>query len=393
VVAGGNVEEFHSDHIVRSDLEYVHDPGQAWNALTVGAYTDLAVIDHGDYDDWRPVALPGDLSPYSTTSVSFSRTWPVKPDIVMEGGNVAHDGGSLFQAGLPSMSLVSTYHDFARGLLVPTWATSAAAAQVARLAARLQRGHPEFWPETIRGLIVSSARWTPRMKTHLPKDPRQSARENLVRRFGLGVPDEVRATMSAKDALTLVGQYTIHPFDDGRLREIHLHELPWPRDALASLGESPVTLRVTLSYFVEPNPGRRGWKLRHSYASHGLRFDVKGPLEPVEDFHARLNQMAYDESMGERPKAQGAGANWFLGSQVRHRGSLHTDIWSGTAIELAERGVLAVYPVSGWWKERKARDRSEVGSRYALIVSIEAPEAEVDIWTPVAQMVGVPIEV
>jgi hypothetical protein len=54
---------------------------------------------------------------------------------------------------------------------------------------------------------------------------------------------------------------------------------------------------------------------------------------------------------------------------------------------------MAIYPVSGWWKERPDRDRSEDGARYSLIISIETPGVEADIWTPVAAEVGVPIAV
>jgi hypothetical protein len=49
--------------------------------------------------------------------------------------------------------------------------------------------------------------------------------------------------------------------------------------------------------------------------------------------------------------------------------------------------------VSGWWKDQPKRDRSELGARYALIVSVETPGVETDIWTPVAQQVGVPVAV
>jgi hypothetical protein len=34
---------------------------------------------------------------------------------------------------------------------------------------------------------------------------------------------------------------------------MHLHRLPWPKEALQAVGDQDVTLRVTLSYFVEPN--------------------------------------------------------------------------------------------------------------------------------------------
>src|SRR3712207_7795828 len=40
----------------------------------------------------------------------------------------------------------------------------------------------------------------------------------------------------------------------------------------------------------------------------------------------------------------------------RSAGSIHADIWEGTAADLANRGAIAVYPVTGWWKENPTRD-------------------------------------
>jgi hypothetical protein len=50
-----------------------------------------------------------------------------------------------------------------------------------------------------------------------------------------------------------------------------------------------------------------------------------------------------------------------------------------------------VYPVSGWWKDQPSRDRSDLGARYTLLVSIETPRVDVDIYAPVAQQVGIPV--
>ena len=99
------------------------------------------------------------------------------------------------------------------------------------------------------------------MKNYLSGAQGKRARAVLVRRYGFGVPHLDRALRSANDSLTLVAQASLHPFSDGKMREMHFYQLPWPKDALQQLGETPVRLRVTLSYFVEPNPGRRGWKL------------------------------------------------------------------------------------------------------------------------------------
>jgi DNA invertase Pin-like site-specific DNA recombinase len=66
--------------------------------------------------------------------------------------------------------------------------------------------------------------------------------------------------------------------------------------------------------------------------------------------------------------------------------------WVGTAADLAERGWLGVYPISGWWKDQPKRDRSNIGAQYSLVVSIETDAEGVDIWTPVAQEIDVPVE-
>jgi len=72
---------------------------------------------------------------------------------------------------------------------------------------------------------------------------------------------------------------------------------------------------------------------------------------------------------------------------------LHSDIWTGSAAELASRGAIAVYPSAGWWKTRPALERYNQQVRYSLLVSISAPHIDVDLYTPIANQVGVPVVV
>jgi hypothetical protein len=392
VLSAGNVPEarLQADHLTASDLEPVQDPAHAWNALTVGACTERAVIEGGAYDGWAPVANSGDLSPWSATGVTMSSKWPNKPDVVFEGGNVGTDGQG-FDGGVADLCLLSTFYQPIQKLFVLTNATSAATAQVARMGAVISAEYATLWPETLRALIVHSAEWTPIMQAAIDGAGSRQAIAALLRRYGFGRPALSRALRSAADALTLISQSVIHPYREGKAREMHLHRLPWPKEALQALGDQDVTLRVTLSYFIEPNPARRGWRARHRYASHGLRFDVKTGEESLAEFRRRLNKQAVAED-GEQPTTSSDSAEWVLGDQLRHRGSLHGDIWHGSAAELADRGVIGIYPVSGWWKEQPKRDRSEFGARYALVVSIQTAAEGVDIWTPVAQQVGVPVQ-
>ena len=103
------------------------------------------------------------MSPYSTTSLTWQRTaWPLKPDVVFEGGNLVKD--QLAAYNYPSVSLLTTSHTPATRLFDLTRATSAASALAARMAAQISARYPVFWPETVRALMVHSAEWTDRMK-------------------------------------------------------------------------------------------------------------------------------------------------------------------------------------------------------------------------------------
>ena len=80
------------------------------------------------------------------------------------------------------------------------------------------------------------------------------------------------------------------------------------------------------------------------------------------------------------------------GARGCHLGSLHGDIWQGTAADMASRGVIAVYPTAGWWKTREALERHDKAARYFLAVSIRAPEVDVDLCTEVANRIAVGVD-
>ena len=393
VVSAGNVRApYEAGHLTRSDVEVVEEPAQAWNALSVGAFTNLSEIRQHDFANWTSLAPIGELSPFSRTSVGFRAQWPHKPEVVFEGGNAAVSPDRTTVDTPPDLQVLTARTPHLGGRLLTTVSgTSPATAQAAHLATRISSAYPHLWPETIRGLIVHSARWTDTMRAHF-NGANRTATVAKLRRYGWGVPDPARAMRSADDAVTLVAQQRIHPYHDGKMREMHLHDLPWPTDVLAELGHTEVQMRVALSYFIEPNPARRGWVQRFRYASHGLRFEVRRPTEGNDEFRKRINKLALAENE-RRPTSDSDADQWILGPRQRVRGSLHVDHWRGPAVELAARGAVAVYPVTGWWKERKKRDRSSEGVRYSLIVSIETPDTEVDVWTPVATLAGIPITI
>jgi Subtilase family len=396
IISAGNVAaaDLQADYRAACDVSAVEDPAHAYNALTVGAYTELVTPpDDPSFEGWSVLAEKGDISPHSRTSLVFEhRSWPIKPDICMEGGNVLHDGADGFDERHPILSVrtAASSGDLAIG---SANATSAATAQAARLAALAQARYPGFWPETIRGLLVHHAEWTPVMRGEIDAAVAKAEKLRMLRRYGWGVPSAEAVLSSTRTAVTLVTQDEFVPFtgDDFISRVFRLHQLPWPAEVLRDVAEGEVTLRVTLSYFIEPTASRRGWRRRYSYASHGLRFELKNPLETIDQFIRRVNHEAQQEE-DEAPRPTSGSDRWLVGPNQRNTGSLHQDIWQGTGAELAECGVLAVHPVGGWWKYNTRRDRMNLPVRYALTVSLRTREAGVDLWTPIATEIGLPLE-
>ena len=155
------------------------------------------------------------------------------------------------------------------------------------------------------------------------------------------------------------------------------------------MGETPVKLKITLSYFIEPGAGEIGWKDKYRYQSHGLRFDVNNVNESESDFRKRINIAAREEN--EDFRRNSGAERWGIGKDNRSNGSIHSDYMEMTAAELSECNHIAVYPVIGWWRERKHLGRVENRTRYALIISLETPAQDVELYTTVKNIIEVPI--
>lgn len=394
VSAGNVVPSSAGEYPSLNEDSLINDPAQALNALTIGAFTELDSINPARHPNSMPLAKKGGLSPYSTTGIGTEKQWANKPDVVFEGGNMGIGQQGLIEPD--TLKLLSVGHDPQKHLFSDNYATSAATALASNFAAQLYSEYPEYWPETIRGLIVHSADWTDEMK-HTNSFQNVESKLKLLRSFGYGSPDINKARYSASDRLTLIGERTIQPYimesdsNRAKINEFHLFELPWPKEALQSLFDEPLRVNITLSYFIEPNPGKKVYSQRYSYQSVGLRFKMSRPNERKEEFASRINKLARDDNY----ESSGKSENWVLGPETRDRGSIHRDWCNTTGPELAEKNFIAVFPIGGWWKTRKGLGRFNEQVRYSLIVSIESPEVDldVDLYTPVENLISVDIEV
>jgi len=406
-VSAGNVPDASDPDDVSDPDEFpIEDPSQAWNAITVGGFTEkVDIAEEEGLAGWKPVADVGERSPYSRISTDWGHAQtPIKPEIVFEAGNRAlSEAGRELLSGIDSLSLLTTARNFIEQPLATFWATSPATAQAAGMAGTIMARRPDLWPETIRALMVHSAEWTPAMREQLKACGKKKDRIALARHFGYGVPHLDRALASAQNDLALVAQTSIQPFKRERklnlagdqvlgapvFNEVHYYKLPWPRQALEDLFERDVRLKITLSYFIEPSPGRAAPVTPARYQSYGLRFELNRPLETEALFRQRINRLERGEE--KRPKAD-PDPRWTFGGQSVAAGSLHCDVWVGPASELATRDLIAIRPVSGWWRYRPQLGRYRTRARYALVVSITAEDADVELYTEIANLIGLGIE-
>lgn len=399
VASAGNLSPQHdgtADYLAKcddNDEAEIESPAQAWNTIAVGAMTEMSGF--GGPTHGATLAQIGDLAPMSRTA-SWTKTWPIKPDIVLEGGNWYDDGLSTTPNQHSDLMLVSTSRNYPARSFTHISDTSAATALAAREIAILRASYPDLWPETIRALYVGSARWTDQMWSHVaPADrKKKGAYDVMFTRYGYGQPNLERALSSASSAITLIVEDTIRPYENkgsGRkLNEMRLLELPWPTNVLRSLVGQNVSLRVALSTFIEPNPSEVARGRKNRYASHGLRFALKGADEGVDAFTQRVGRTAAEDQQDDNGPDSG---KWDFGYNRRSVGSLHIDTLTVAASDLAQRGVLAVYPVGGWWKENRNVDPERCEARFSLVIEIDATEADVDLYAEVQQKVAPQVKI
>lgn len=397
LVSAGNLKENPGKNYPDDNhLASIQDPAQSWNVLAVGAHTGKVWVEDKKLKDWTPVAPKGRLSPASTTSLAWDQQeWPIKPEIVLEGGNYAKDTtGDV--SDVDDLAILTTQLSLTGHSLGTTRDTSASVAQAARMAAIIQAEYPDYWPETIRGLLVHTAKWTKEMKQEFARKTKtHKVPKERLRCYGWGVPNLDKALRCGKHIATMVIQDALQPLckRNGKIKtnQMNIHTLPFPKDVLSGLGGEEVLMRVTLSYFIEPSPGRKGWKANHRYASHGLRFDVKRPTDSLGQFKQYLSRVFWDQSTEDakkkvRPaKRDKNERNWIIGEFGKIKGSIHSDWWVGTASQLAESEYIGVYPITGWWRERPSQQCYNKQARYSLIVTIQTKSNEVELYNYVEQ--------
>jgi len=352
-------------------VQPIQDPAQAWNALTIGAFTAFDELPREDrYKTYKPIAPKGGISPHSSSKPLDATRVPNKPEVVFEGGNIAFDG-KLPDPTVPTLTTLTTGHRLIHPLS-SLWATSGATAHAAHLAASIWKIDPKLRPETVRGLVVHSAKWTERMEEDF------ESVDDRMRICGYGVPDEDYAKWCARERATVIIEDSMpnavmvgKPRKEPPKRKttpptklepesvVKFFKLPLAEESLL-MHDADVELRVTLSYFAEMQTYRR-----NAYRGLDLRWDMQGPQETEDEFRWRVNKKVR-QSTDERVKSKSF--KWKIGPMRREQGTVQSDRWTGRASLLAGSKLIAVMPKSGWWDQYVRFLTKE--QAFSLIVSV-----------------------
>ena len=394
-VSAGN---YHPEHLTPEEIlarypEYllnaearVINPATSALAITVGGLSygpgvEVQAARAGDID--RLIAGErGWPSPF--TRIGWGLDSAIKPEVVDFAGDSSFERGRINQqprhAGLPT-----TAKDFAppEGRLFRTVSgTSFAAPKVANLCARLFREFPGASSNLIRALVASSAAVPSNRPASLTG--LNSSEDRVVKIYGYGQPEFERARWSAQNSVILLDDNIID------IDQFRLYQLPpIPREFLQTPGDRYLT--VCLAF----DPPTRHTRC-DSYFGVVVDFQFFRNIG-IEAIAAALRQKSR--------KDLGPGEVLETLTNIRDENGfpikidLHPGINKRKKSTL-QKAILRIGRVGGWHYDggdlvlavtcqRRWAPENITSQRYAVLVSLEHSDPEVELYNRIEQQTRV----
>ncbi len=373
IPAASNTYEFQKrvTESIRDPGHRLIDPSTAALCVTVGSIARRD--DPTTFYTGNPVAgsRRGWPSPFTRRGPGVAGA--VKPELVAHGGNYAVDsvGSSTIwrkkdrNLGEPTLNL-----DFQSGrLLTATNGTSFSAARIAHVAALMehslqdQLGGPPS-QNLVRALLINSSRNEP--ETELALGNRQS---DILDAAGYGQPNE-EYCWSSRNRVTLFAEDTVGH------RIFHVYSLVVPAEFSRTRGKRSIS--VSLAY----NPPTR--LSRRDYIANAMWLEIFGGLttQQVIDFRSTYR------GQGDAPEADPhnkltfkPGAGTIKMSTVQKR-AWHSNQGTMFLNRSMPNGDCTLHIFVGC-QRRFSHPLAEDGQRYALVVTLEHENHQVDVYQSV----------
>jgi hypothetical protein len=369
-IAAGKIPPQHQ----LDDSMMVSDPAQSLHALTVGSISGNIFENKDDKSFAKDQFHPSGFS-----RSGYAEPWSVvKPEVVELGGDLVYSKHPPY--------LVKPHVEVAIELLNSTLAgssafqrdgagTSFSAPKVSHIAAHLQTLFPSASPLLYRALIVQSARWPDWANSA------ESTADDVLRLIGYGLPSLERATMNTEARVTLITpEAMLIPS-----KRFHLYTIKIPEELRNPALEADIRVDVTLSYTALP---RRTRARRTGYLETWLDWESSKLGEPIHEFKSRIEGKGKNTYRNFPWKIHTQ--NNFGDAQGTHRGrgSVQKDWAVFKSFEFPQEFAIAILSHNGW------NHRDGTGSaRYCLVVSFEAVEGKIPIYSMIESQIEAPAEV
>lgn len=339
----------------------IANPAQSAQAIVVGSVCSQKYED----DDIESFGKHGEPS-------AFTRTGPgiwgmIKPDVVEFGGDYIRN-----KLGNPNVrvlretcpELVRSVYGRGPAVGKDKVGTSFATPKVAHILARIQEAIPQSSTLLYRALLVQSARWPEWF------DDGEYELFSILRYMGYGIPEVDLAVRNSEHRVTLVGEDVIGPV------QAHVYSVKIPEELRRPGDSFSIRVEVTLSYKAIPRRTRRRTK---SYLSNWLHWESSKTGETLNAFE---NRMLKNIDLDEPEEEDTNSFPWVI-KQRRGGGVKEVNLSESTlqkdwcyieSNQLPAEFGIAVVGHKGWEKDLKA----EVP--YALVVSVEAAEKDIEIY-------------
>ncbi len=347
---------------LKREARRVRAPAEALTALTVGALTPDRDPSQENRTPGAPKRAP---APFS---LAGGLKGVVKPELVEDGGNLAYEGvPPTWAATDASLEIPTTSHRFGEGQMLEfTRGTSIAAPKVSHLAARIVARYPEASSNLLRALLVNSA--LP------PSGVADWEQKDILATCGFGVPDADRALFCRPNRVTLYHEGTIVP------DEVKVFEVPVPPELTKAKGRKAIS--ITVAYDPPVSLVRRDRPAGTSLTWGLARGDVpEDKLEAAIAAEAESGE-ADASAAPATTKKPSVFMPGLLPKRPQQQGAVQKNVFSWMRGQHGDTYRLAVTA-----KATRARD-ARVAQRYAVAVTLECADAEVNVYTAVRTRVA-----
>ncbi len=366
VISAGNINDWFSDekkfylkqypdYLIDSsnDFTKITDPATSALALTVGSV--FSTNDIYVYKYFGRFGVKNYPSPF--TRVGFGYKGMIKPEIVENGG------GDIAQNHVDKVVTLNPEWISEGRLFTLDCGTSFSAPKVAHYIAKLMNEYPNYSPNLVKALLISSASIP--NKEELPDELRDENThfEDIIRIYGYGIPNLDRARYSEKSRVLLLRENKI------KLNSVHLYAIYLPDDFNTS-GKKKIS--VTLVY---DSPTNRN---RSNYLGVSMEFHLFRDLD-IEIVKKKYSETISEDENEEVPEdIKSKELNLKPGVRLRKKG-VHqkgTLEFSRMEIDTDKPLVLAVICRDVWVNDKNYQQD------YAVVVEIEH-SASIDLYNQI----------